>query len=353
MRFSGSRVRLGGVVLAVLLGPWPGEAAAQRRIQSVASWSLAGRTLLLEVEDGNIHVRGSSRVESVSAVISPGEARLWVDSARALVSRPMRAERGERLEAETTTSRLWGRMVLERTVNPTGSTFRLYLHNLAYREVVSLSMSRDQVTAFLRSLDQATRMGDRMRGILPAVPADSLDGQPALTPESTVMIAQALRWEDVREAVDMEAVVFPDGSLDSASIYVLGADQSRYLLERIVHQLQLTPPVRNGQPVRARVRVQLAARGGPQTRVEVPVQIDVRAVLHNGHDLQRVLQDEGRRLRRAGLASNVQVSFVVDRLGQPDLQTLEFDGEPAEPLRAAATAVVRRMRFIPAPTQLC
>jgi hypothetical protein len=217
------------------------DAAAQRRVRPIASWSVAGRILSVEVEDGSVHVRGRTRIEAVSAVVNPGEARLWLDSARALARRPMRPAPGERLEAETTTATLQTHMLLHRTVTSTGSTYRLDLHDLSVDASVLVPMGQEQVSAFLRAIPEAARIGDEMRRVVPAPSANSADVRPALTLEARQMIAAALRHEHVMVPIEMEAVVLPSGALDSASVYVLGGRMSRFPVETIAHRLKLTP----------------------------------------------------------------------------------------------------------------
>lgn len=161
-----------------------------------------------------------------------------------------------------------------------------------------------------------------MRGVAPALPVDSVDTAPALTPEARAIIAAALRGQYLMEPILLEAVVDETGVPDSAGAYVLGGGTARFVVEPLVPRLRFSPAVRRGLPVRARVRLPLADRGGPEVRQPSPP--DSMPRLLNGPEVEAALVRLYPRLYRdAEVTGEVTIAVEVDEAGVPDLTTVE------------------------------
>ena len=332
----------------LLLAVFSVPASAQTRTRRIAEFAYGRQTVRVAAVDGAVRVDAASGVEVVAVVASPGEARLWVDSVRVMMRRPLRPEPGEELGLETSTGTLQYVLRVRRT-EETGrpSRYRLDLHDHQLLNSVLVPMTSARLSELLYAVGEAARAGDHMRGVTPALPADSVDTAPALMPEARAIIAATLRGQYLMEPILLEAVVDEMGVPDSAGSYVLGGGTARFVVESLVPRLRFSPAVRRDQPVRARVRLTLADRGGPEARQPPPP--DSMPRLLNGAEVEAALVRLYPRLYRdAGVTGEVTIAVEVDEYGVPDLATVEVLNVALEEFQAAAIRVVEQMRFHPA-----
>jgi TonB family protein len=322
--------------------------AAQTRTRRIAEFDAGRQTVRVATVDGNVRVDARSVVEAVAVVASPGETRLWVDSVRSMMRRPLHPESGEELGLETSTGTLQYVLRVSRTEEPgRPSRYRLDMHDHQLLNSVLVPMTSARLSEFLDAVTEAARAGDHMRGVLPALPADSADTAPALTREAREMIAAALSGQYLTEPILLEAVVGETGIPEPAGTYVLGGGTQKFEVEPLIPRLRFSPATERGQPMRTRVRLTLAERGGPEARQPPPP--DSMPRLLNSTEIQAALVRLYPRLYRdAGVTGDVTITVEVDTTGVPDLATVEVLNVALEEFQNAAIQVVGQMRFRPA-----
>lgn len=321
---------------------------AQTRTRRIAEFAWGRQTVRVAAVDGNVRVDARGLVEAVSVVPTPGEARLWVDSVRAMMRRPLRPESGEELGLETSTGALQYVLRVSRTEEAgRPGRYRLEMHDHQLLNSVLVPMTAARLSEFLAAVVEGARAGDRMRGVLPAPPADSVDSAPALTPESRQLMAAALRGAYLMEPIQLEVVVSAAGVPDSAGAYLLGGERHRFTVEPLIPRLRFSPAVHRGQPTRVRVRVTLAEPGGPETR-QPPPPDSLPQLLNRAEAEAALVRLYPRLYRDAGVTGEVTIAVEIDEAGVPDLATVEVLNVALEEFQTAAIQVIGIMRFRPA-----
>ena len=321
---------------------------AQTRTRRIAEFAWGRQTVRIAAVDGNVRIDARALAEAVSVVPNPGEARLWVDSVRAMMRRPLRPEPGEEVGLETSTGALQYVLRVSRTEKAgRPGRYRLEMHDHQLMNSVLVPVTAARLSEFLNAVVEGARAGDHMRGVLPAPPADSADSAPALTPESRRLVEAALRGAYLMEAIQLEVAVNAAGVPDSASAYLLGGERHRFTVEPLVPRLRFSPAVHRGQPTRARVRVTLAEPGGPETR-QPPPPDSLPQLLNRAEAQVALVRLYPRLYRDAGITGEVTVAVEIDEAGVPDLTTVEVLNVTLEEFQTAAIQVVGIMRFHPA-----
>lgn len=185
-----------------------------------------------------------------------------------------------------------------------------------------------------------------------------------LTAESLQLIEGVLTRGYISGPVALEMVVTPDGTVDSASVYVVSQEVSAdYALRGVFPMLRFTPGTRGGQPARVRTRfsyqkgmlrgVVVAVASGAVGPAAVDTvhhlgSIQVRPELINLEEVQRLVQrNYPPLLRDAGIVGAVRAMLVVGKDGHPEVESIEIMDSSHEAFGDAARRIVERMRFRP------
>jgi hypothetical protein len=238
-----------GVLLALST-----PAAGQDRVRRIATFDSGNQHVVVSARNGTVSITASEFADIVLAGGSPAEARVWVDSVRAMIRRPLRPEPGEELTVETQFPGAGDRVSLNRIVTRAGTRYRLDFWDRHVVNSVYVPMTAARLQSFITAVLEAARAADRMRGTEHVFDVDSADTRPALTPESRQLIQDSVRH--MTYSAILEVVVNPDGTPDVASAEIVTQDvMGDYYFRNIIPRLRFVPATRRGQPIRVRARI--------------------------------------------------------------------------------------------------
>jgi hypothetical protein len=239
-------------LVALLLVAAP--AIGQDRVRRIATFQSGAKHIAVSARNGSVSITATEYADVVLAGGSPAETRVWIDSVRAIMRRPMRPEPGEEVTFEIPFPGVGDRVSVNRIVAGTGTRYRLDFWDRHVVNHVAIPVTSARLQAFITAVVEAARAADRMRGIEPVFDMDSASTPPALTPESVQLIQDSVKH--LTSSAILEVVVNADGTPDTLGAEIVSEHvMADYYFRNLISRLRFVPATRRGQPVRVRARI--------------------------------------------------------------------------------------------------
>jgi hypothetical protein len=239
-------------LVALLLLSVP--AFGQDRVRRIATFQSGAKHIAVSARNGSVAITASEYADVVLAGGSAAETRVWIDSVRVIMRRPVRTESGEEVTFEIPFPGVGDRVSVNRIVTGAGTRYRLDFWDRHVVNHVAIPVTSTRLQAFITAVLEAARAADRMRGIEPVLDMDSAATPPALTPESRQLIQDSVKH--LTASAILEVVVNADGTPDTLGAEIVSEHvMADYYFRNLIPRLRFVPATRRGQPVRVRARI--------------------------------------------------------------------------------------------------